>query len=402
VVPGAVLGRAKDPALKRARRALLALSILVVCFFAVPLPPRRGSVRLAAPVQGEGPLRAGAAQVPIALGDHPVLAGYSGRRRATGVAAPVYARALVLEVGGARATIATVDTLLIPPGLTVPGCALLAATHTHSGPGGLWDSLAAGLAGTGRFDEAQRRAVQAALDEAVRRAAEALQPAQVAWSREEWNDGPAQARSEGPIDTSLVALRVTGADGPIATMVNYAMHPTSSPRDQLSPDWPGAAAARFHEPLLVLQGAVGNATFDRSLGTDALGAKVAARAQRMLAPLAPLPLSTLACAQREVELPPPEASRSVPWPLRRAMSNLLAVAFAPAAVETTLSIGGLTLLGVPGEPVGELGLRARPRVLVSLANGYVGYVETEARWAAGQGESARTDFGPSLARALGL
>jgi len=379
-----------------------ALAALVLAFLVLPLPARHLRPRPAAAVHGEGSLRAGAAQVRIALGEHPVLAGYAGRRRAQGVVMPVYARALVLEAGAARVWIASIDTLLIPPGLSIPGCGLLAATHTHSGPGGLWDSLAAGLAGAGSFDEGQSKAVKAALDQAVREAESALAPATLLVAGEEWRQGPARARSEGPIDTGFLALRLQGAMRPIATLIDYAMHPTSAAHDQLSTDWPGAAAAQFDEPLFVLQGALGNATFDRAQSTEQLGIRVAQEAQVLLASAPPQLSPAIDCSQRTVELPAPQASRSVPWLLRRAFANLLALGFAPQAVETRLSLGTLTLLGVPGEPVGELGLRARPQVLVSLSNGYVGYVETEEHWNAAAGESARTDYGPSLARSLGL
>jgi hypothetical protein len=74
----------------------------------------------------------------------------------------------------------------------------------------------------------------------------------------------------------------------------------------------------------------------------------------------------------------------------------------PFATQTRLRIGPVALLGVPGEPVGELGIAARPAVLVGLAGGYLGYVETPERWEAGLGESGKTYFGPSLAHALGL
>jgi hypothetical protein len=235
VVPGALSRRAQGLALKR---AAIAVAVLLGAFFVVPLPARRTVPRLAEAIHGEGPLRAGAAQVPIALGEHPVLAGYAGRQVAARPLMPVYARALVIEAGTARALIASVDTLLIPPGLTVPGCALLVATHTHSGPGGLWDSFAAGLAGAGRYDEAQKNAVQAALDQAVRAATLALEPAQLLLARADWPQGPARPRSDGPIDTGIVALRLHGQTRPIATVLDYAMHPTSSSRDELSADWP--------------------------------------------------------------------------------------------------------------------------------------------------------------------
>ena len=110
----------------------------------------------------------------------------------------------------------------------------------------------------------------------------------------------------------------------------------------------------------------------------------------------------LSCETRIIALPPAQASRRVPWLLRRAVSNVLALGFEKYAVQTRIRLGPLSLVGVPGEAVGELGLRARPDVLVSLADGYFGYIETPERWERGEGESARTYFGPGLARALGL
>src|SRR5437867_9513208 len=51
---------------------------------------------------GVGSLRAGAGKARIALGPHPVLAGYPGKRRADDASEPVYARAIALEVEGLR------------------------------------------------------------------------------------------------------------------------------------------------------------------------------------------------------------------------------------------------------------------------------------------------------------
>lgn len=369
-----------------------------VAFCVIPLPPRRGgSSRFA--VRGSGPLRAGAARVRIELPEHPVLAGYAGHRRARQASEPVHARALVLEAGGARAVIAALDTLLIPPGFPQPdGCALLAATHTHTGPGGLWDNALAGWLGAGAPDSAQRAAVERALHEAVEQAVAALAPAELQMGRELWPQGPSLARSEGPIDPELVALRLRRPSGPtVATVIVYAMHPTRAPREVLSADWPAQLEAG--PPTLVLQGAVGNASWPRD---RPLAPPIAAQVETLLreAPwLSELPLD---CETRSVTTPPAQASRRVPWLLRRAATNLLTLAYPPDALQTRLRVGPVTLLGVPGEPVGELGLLARPAVVVGLSGGYLGYVETRQRWERGEGESAKTYFGPDLARALGL
>ncbi|HET7785785.1 MAG TPA: neutral/alkaline non-lysosomal ceramidase N-terminal domain-containing protein [Myxococcales bacterium] len=368
--------------------------------------------RVALELLGQGFIRAGAARVRIPLGEHPVLAGYPGLRRASSQE-PVYARALALEVEGMRALIGSIDTLLVPgsleeevlrrarlPPLT---CLLLAATHTHSGPGGTWDNVLAGWSGAGPFDRGQRDAIAQATADALTQAIAALGPAELLVARDDWPAGPARARSEGPIDPQLVALRVRRPSGEtVATLIDYPMHPTSEPRRdrRLSGDWPGKVAQALEgPPVLVLQGAGGNATWHR--GEDVAGA-VAREAEQLLRRAEPGRHFQLWCQARLVALPAPQASPAVPWPLRRALANAIALSHERAAVETRLRIGPLTLVGIPGEPVGELGLKMRPDVLVGLSDGYVGYVETPERWSDGAGEAARTYFGPGLAQALGL
>ena len=396
MVPVPLPGRAAGGALKK---AAIAIAALAAAFCLVPLPPRSTAARLLSQSHGEGALRAGAAKVRIALPEHPVLAGYAGHRRAGSSAEPVHVRAIALEAGSARAILVSVDTLLIPPGFFAPdGCALVAATHTHTGPGGLWDNAVAGWMGAGSPDKEQQAALERALREALGQAVAALGPAELQMSREMWPQGPARPRSEGRIDPELVAMRLRRPSGEIvATAVIYAMHPTSAPRDVLSADWPGQLETGA--PVLVLQGAGGNTTWERD---KPIGPMIAIEVERLLASAPALTALPLDCEVSSVSAPGAQASMRVPWLLRRAASNLIQLAFDPSATQTRLRIGPLALLGVPGEPVGELGLAARPEVLVGLSGGYLGYVETRERWERGGGESAKTYFGPQLARALGL
>jgi len=369
--------------------------------------------RVALELLGVGSLRAGAGKARIALGPHPILAGYPGRRRAEDASEPVYARAIALEVEGMRALVASIDTLLVPgsleeevlrrarlPPLT---CLLLAATHTHSGPGGSWDSVIAGWSGAGPFDRAQRDAIAQAVADALGQAIGALGPAELLVAREDWPEGPARPRSGGPIDPQLVALRVRRPSGEnVATLIDYPMHPTTTPRSsrRLSADWPGRVAAALEgAPVLVVQGAGGNATWNRA---EDVAAVVAREAEQLLRKAEPVRHLQIGCQARLVALPPPQASPAVPWPLRRAFANAIALTREPAVIETRVRIGPLSLVGVPGEPVGELGRHMSPDVLVGLADGYAGYVETPERWAAGEGEAPRTWFGPGLAQVLGL
>jgi neutral ceramidase len=369
--------------------------------------------RVALELLGVGSLRAGAGKARIALGPHPILGGYPGRRRAEDGSEPVHARAIAIEVEGLRALVASVDTLLIPgsleeevlrrarlPPLT---CLLLAATHTHSGPGGAWDNALAGWSGAGPFDREQRDAIAQATADALTQAIGALAPAEFLVAREDWPQGPARARSAGPLDPQLVVLRLRRPSGEdVATLIDYPMHPTVTPRSasRLSADWPGKVAAALEgAPVLVVQGAGGNATWNR--GED-VAAAVAREAEQLLRQAEPVRHLQIGCQARIVGVPPPQASPAIPWLFRRAVANAVALVREPAVIETRLRIGPLTLVGVPGEPVGELGRRMAPEVLVGLADGYAGYLETPERWAEGEGEASRTWFGPRLAEALGL
>ncbi len=382
-------------------------AVILVAFFVLPVPapsvPKEWLTPGSWPPREEGLLQAGAARVRIELSAHPVLAGYAGHRRADDANEPIYARAIAIRAGSfpGNMVIASIDTLLVPeePEFSHGGCVLIAATHTHTGPGGLWNSRLAGWLGAGEPDAKQRVAVGRALKEAIDQAERALGPAELLVGREAWTAGPARARSEGPIDPDLVALRLRRPSGAtVATLVVYAMHPTSAPRDVLSADWPGKI--EHDAPVLLLQGAVGNSTWPRDAP---IAQAVAAEVEAVLRDAPPLSEAPLECTTRALQPPRAQASRRVPWVLRRAVSNVLTWwGPLPLVFQTRMRIGPVTLLGVPGEPVGELGIAARPTVLVGLAGGYLGYVETPERWEAGLGESGKTYFGPSLAHALGL
>jgi hypothetical protein len=376
------------------------------------------------------------------------------------------ARALVLRAGALEAVLVSLPVLLISPdleesvlqaaGLGPQACLLLAATHTHSGPGGYWQSPLGVLGATGAFSSERRTALAAAAAEAITRARTAQRPARLSLAQADWAQGPASPRAQHALDPSLTAVQAQDEAGrPLGTLAVYGMHPTVIPRSQrtLSGDWPEAAARALEQagsgPSLVLQGAGGDATWPRGgLGglaasvreavdgaqsnpgesdVRALGAEVARRTLALLAGKIPSALPgaaalalgsappgtdvatpvRLACSVRLVALPAPEGGLALVYPLRTAATNLLRLLAPRATLQTTLDLPGLRLIGVPGEPVGELGLSARagsalPLAVVGLADGYVGYAETRLRAEQGEGESSRTWHGSGLAAALGL
>ncbi|TMB07536.1 MAG: hypothetical protein E6J64_04770 [Deltaproteobacteria bacterium] len=189
------------------RIAAAALCVAALILLAVPLgrrsalpPPMVVHGRATLQVRSEAPVEVGAQKVPIEVPRGAPLGGYAGRRRAESEGR-VYARALVLRSGEVRAVIVALDALLVSSDLEeevlrrtqLPPrtCLLLAATHTHSGPGGTWDNALAELAGNGRFDRGMRDAVAQAVADAIRGALGYLRTGRFAIAQVEWGDGPA-------------------------------------------------------------------------------------------------------------------------------------------------------------------------------------------------------------------
>jgi len=192
--------------------AIVAAAVLVVMVVplgrrsSLPVPPLVHG-RAPLQVESDAPIEVGAQKMTIEVPQGAPLGGYAGRRRAASEG-PVYVRALVLRSGAVRAVIVAVDALLVsgdleeevirraqlPPST----CLLLAATHTHSGPGGTWDNELAELAGNGRFDRSMRDAVAQGIADAIRGALGYLRTGRLAVANVEWADGPAVVRSAPP------------------------------------------------------------------------------------------------------------------------------------------------------------------------------------------------------------
>jgi len=196
-------------------------------------------------------LSAGAAKVDITPTKAQLPKDYDG------INDPIYVRAAVLEQGGQKAALVSVDVGGMPDpvwakvvqgaeALGIPAANLvLTATHTHSVPRGL-----------PQLDEK----ILAALREAAGR----LQPATIAYGEgvsyininrnivdpktRRWWEGP---NYEGPSDKTVAVVNIVSASGqPIAVYYNYAVHAVVSGQlDQVSGDIPGASS-RYIEGAL--------------------------------------------------------------------------------------------------------------------------------------------------------
>jgi neutral/alkaline ceramidase-like enzyme len=418
----------KLPATRALRGAAMALAIPVIVLAIASLPwrperPEEPARVVVAPCEA-GALSAGVGEAAFTLPAGAPIAGFARLRwTSEGVRDPVGARALVLGAPGCRIALASAELLLVPEELEAAVRArvadlgldglVLAATHTHAGPGGYWDNLLGERIGAAPYEPRMREAVVAGIAEAIRRAAGAVEPVEVELARGR-ADALVRNRGGGPKDARLLAVRLArrGGGGPLAELTVLAAHPTTlGKRNRLiSGDWPGRL---LHEDAtgagvrLFFQGALG----DQSVAlpgdgpvtperyADAVSRKVASlRFERVAS-------AALGFATGEVVLPAP-APGALPAILRSAAGNLAYRAVPARAPIAALRLGPAVLAFVPGEPVAEVGDAWRAEAgpgteIVSLAGGYVGYVDTPEQIAARRGETVRTYYGPELAARLG-
>jgi hypothetical protein len=413
------------PALRGALSAVLALLVVAAAALAIASLPWRAQrapapPRLLRAAAGAGPLEAGVGVVPFDLPPGVPIGGYARLEYASeGSPDPVGARALVLSARGCRVALASAEILLVPEALEeavlarVSDLALtgvvIAATHTHAGPGGYWEHALGERIATGPYDPRVRDAVAGAIAAAIRQAVLGLAPARV--SVAEGTAGElARSRSGGDGDARLTVLRVERPDGaPVAEAAVFGSHPTilGGSNRKISGDWPGQFLADGRRGTrLFFQGALGDRTVagGTSAAPETYAAALSARVDALRGP-PPDPAPALAYAEVEVGLPPPEPGAAPRW-LARAARNLAADVFPPSAHVEAVRIGSTVLVAVPAEPVASVAAAWRGEIpggadVVALAGGYVGYVEDPGRRAAGEGESVRQYFGPDLAARLG-
>jgi hypothetical protein len=407
---------------KLAAAVLLAAAAAAAALAAVPLHAPRELLppRVLSAARARGPLFAGGASVAIEVVPGTPVGGYPRVRWASqGVRDAPMVRALVLSTPGFAAAVASADVLLVPPELRRRvesrladlrlDALLLAATHTHAGPGGHWRDALGERVGTGPFDERALDRLAAAAERAVREALAARVPARLAAARAQL---PALVRNRdgNAPDARLLVLRALAADGrALGQVVVFPAHATVLGSDNrlLSGDWPGALARELPGTTVFLQGAVGDQSVSLWGGVpdpETYARALAAEVGRLPFPPGD-PEPPLGAGLAEVSLPAPSFA-AVPRFLDRLLQNLLWTWLPDRTDVLALRAGPALLLAVPAEPAEEVARRWREAMgegaeVVSLARDYVGYVETPERVRARAGEARRTYLGPELARVLG-
>ncbi|MCS6849897.1 MAG: neutral/alkaline non-lysosomal ceramidase N-terminal domain-containing protein [Gemmataceae bacterium] len=244
-------------------------------------------------------LRAGAAVVEITPPIGVPLWGYASRHDApsVGVLDPLFARAVVLEIGQQRIALVSLDLGRPPTRASVAAIRekareanvahlLLVASHTHHGP----------VIELDHWPTPQNsyvRQLERKLGDVILQAARSLRPARLGCTSAATtlNRNRHSRRPDAPVDRELLVLRLEGPDGkPIAHAVNFAAHPTTMDRTirQFSADFPGAMARLVERdtgvPCLFLQGAAGDLSPNQAehAGPKAFGEALGREVLRLL------------------------------------------------------------------------------------------------------------------------
>jgi hypothetical protein len=381
----------------------------------------------------------GASQVDITPPVGLLLDGYMARTGVSvGVHDPLLAHILVLEAGGKRAAVVTLDVLAVTAAFatplrraladvlqTEPDAVLICASHTHAGPAGLQDWFPIGGAAT--LNAELIAIIQTRLVEAARQAFSQLTEARLIYNmRDVEGIGGDRNRPDQPIHSRVTALHFEASDGrPLAVAFHYACHPTVLGADNrhYSADFPGAARRRIAERYpgavcLYFNGAAGDIStrYTRRAQTFAeverlgalLGDQVAALLndeRRILVGAhggAPphsrlelvwdtldlqLPIRDFAATPPPPTLPPAGGDRRAQTRTEGAiiqaqMSRAFTHRRAQTATLHRLRIGPWTLAGVPGEAFDALAVAVRRvnpfTLIVGYANDYLGYFPTQA------------------------
>lgn len=271
--------------------------------------------------------QAGAARRDITPREPVPMWGYGDRhdKLSDGTLDPLYADALVIDAGGAKLAIVGLDLGRAPaePSLqrirqrilkeTGIAHSFIAGSHTHHGP--VLEFTDAEGKGKGRFDAALRYYTQMenGIAEAVIEANSRLQTVHAAAGSvrlEGYNTNRHSKIDPKSSDKSLTLLRLDSAEGkPVAVVVNWAAHPTTTPSEQMkfSADYVGALKRTISQAMgaapVFIQGAAGDQRTERgSKDYQAYGEALGAEAVKLALSLAPKPVAKPSLQVKEERL----------------------------------------------------------------------------------------------------
>ena len=416
-----------------------------------------------------GEFRVGAARVDITPADGTPLGGFYKFRGSAGVLDPLFAKTIVMEKDGVHAVIVVLDL----SGTVRPVVAaaraeiqkqcgiegdhvLISGTHTHSGPQQPRESMMDEITKVNSPPGvAYMSALPGKIAESVKLAKANLKPVGmrvvagraegISFNRRILREGQKEAiwqpqkltpkdRPAGPVDPEVGVLVFEAADKPVASLLNFAMHPTSVGGGvKISADYPGVFTRLVSERhgaemiSVFANGCCGNINHNdyingkrRStleLGTALADAVDAAWPQLAVSqPFKPRVLSEQVTLQRR-KFTPEQIAKAKDMAANMLTKNFGTVPMAEtvciletldkqdkpllAEVQVIAVSEEVAVVALPGEIFVELGLalkKASPfkhTFIAELANGSVGYIPNREAYPQGNYEivSARGEAG---------
>ena len=397
----------RSPALSR----MIVTAVLVICFEGVGAASE---------------VRAGVAKAWFTVPKRVPLAGYSRRhgRPSSGVHDPVGVRALVATDADTTAALVSCDVLIIDEdlfeavrrraiarGLPQHLVLVLAATHTHSGPGAYGKKFLEKLS-MGHFDPQVFDLLAQTMTEVIVQAYARRRPCRLA-SGADRIEGLVENRMTpgGLVDNELLvsAFYQERAEAPFAVLVNFAAHPTTlgAWNTELSADYPGVVMEeierRFPDATcLFFAGSVGDQAphkaGDRFERAQRIGRPLAQQAIRLVEAMQPALPDAVHAIQEPMRLPPAQI-RLGRLRLPRWLGQPLVDDDATLSV---LTVGPAAFIGVPCDLTASLGAvlkqaarshRLSPMV-IGFASDYIGYCVPGSLYQAQQYESSMAFNGP--------
>ncbi|MBX7103740.1 MAG: neutral/alkaline non-lysosomal ceramidase N-terminal domain-containing protein [Gemmataceae bacterium] len=252
----------------------------VLAMLRIPVHALRGLLVAIIVFAGHGITRAGDLKVGAATADITPppgmpMWGYAARHDApaVGVRDRLQARCVVLDDGSTKFAIVSLDLGRPPTRNSMARIRerlaplslnhiWLVASHTHHGPVLELDDLP-------DPQNPYNRILENTLVDLIKKCTQNLMPARLGVAARETglNRNRHSKRPDTPVDKTLTVVRVESTTGkPVATLVNFAAHPTmlDSKLLEYSADWPGEMARRIEQqtsaPCLFLQGCSGDLT----------------------------------------------------------------------------------------------------------------------------------------------
>lgn len=392
-------------------------------------------------------LQAGVARINLTppLEMKAALGGYGARmnKPAVGVHDAVWAKALVFKQGERRFALVTADVLAFPPQfkpaviqhLAAEGWSadqiMLLPSHTHTS----FDMMALhpgnkfGIPQVGVFHKELFEHTTSALAKVIREAAQKLEPVLVGTAAVEIPNRNRNRRGLTVHDPDLTVTRVDKRSGsPLALLVNWTAHPTFMSEDDMlfSGDWPGHLQRTVE--ALVGQGVIAmyynGAEGDQSPTPPADAASRWERAERYGREMGihawkawekvrPRVVKAFAYHTESITLPKttwhPDFMKTggAEYGLNESMMRTFLDALQPTETRSTsLRVGDLVILGVPGEMAAQLGLDAKKKVrqmtgasavtIGGLADEWVSYILPPDEYRKGGYEASVSFYGDTL------